>query len=81
MKKYIPIPVIALADIAESFEKDIVVISAWDREHSRLHVSTYGITEEDKYAAAKAGEIVFEALGGDNKEKIVFEDFRVKSET
>ncbi len=58
-KKYKPIPITAARDIAKRFDKQQVIVVAWDAVHGKEHVTTYGTT---KVACAQA------ALGG-NKVK------------
>lgn len=76
MKEYKDIPVRAAVEIAEQFDKDIVVILAWNHEHHKFHTVTYGVAPKDKTPAANLGEIVTKAAGGDVSQKAFVEDFR-----
>jgi hypothetical protein len=76
MKPYIPIPVEAARQIARKFDKQVVVICAWNHEHAQLHTVTYGSQPKDKISAAMAGEICAKALGTDLAESKTYEDFR-----
>jgi hypothetical protein len=73
---YRPVPVAAAAAISENYRKQIVVIFAWDAEHSRSNVSTFGISASDKIVAAEAGERMAEFLGLDMAQRRTHEDFR-----
>ena len=75
-KKYMPIPVKAAKDIAEKYEKCIVIINAWDNVHGLLHITTYGVSEQDKLNAASGGDISAEALGAYMPAKTTYQDFR-----
>jgi hypothetical protein len=75
-RPYTPVPVTAAATIAREYRKSIVVIAAWDPEHGLLHMTTFGVSPQEKQWAATAGEIVSAALGCSPSEKICFEDFR-----
>lgn len=79
-KPYVPVPVEAARDVAHGFEKNIVVIVSWDREHNRLHTTTYGVGAGDKVGAAKLGEILTKAAGIDLTQKVNFEDFRERTQ-
>ena len=76
VKPYLNIRVEVAAEIAKTFEKQIVVICAWSHEHKQLHVTTYGSGPNDKISAAECGEICAKALGMDLCASKVHEDFR-----
>ena len=76
MSEYKDVPVDAAKCIATFYDKSIVIIACWDREHNKLHTTTYGVLPEDKVSAAKGGEIVAAALGTDLTQKQDYEDFR-----
>lgn len=76
MNEYKEVPVEVAKQIAGAYGKDIVVINCYSREHNLLHSTTYGITPADKVSAAKAGEIIAEALGSDVSRLTEYEDFR-----
>lgn len=76
MSEYIPIPVLAAKSLAETYQRDIVIISAWSREHKLLHTVTYGVSAADKVSAANGGEICAKALGMDLSRSQFNEDFR-----
>lgn len=57
------IPQSAAKQIAEEFEKNQVIIVAWDDLHQIIHVTTYGTTRESSAQAAQGGNFVKEALG------------------
>lgn len=77
MINYQPIPVSAAADIAGRYEKDVVVIVAWDRTFEKIHTTTFGITAEDKLAAAELGPILAAAAGAEMTQVHPYEDFRL----
>src|SRR3954454_15981188 len=62
--------------IAEHFEKSQVVVWAWDPAHELVHVTTYGVSAEDKVVAAQSGELVGQVLGLDRSKQRSFQDFR-----
>lgn len=61
--KYKSIPVSAAKAIAETYAKQQVIVVAWDAEHGKTHVTTYGDTAETCRQAALGGDKVKEALG------------------
>jgi hypothetical protein len=73
---YLSIPVEEARKIARAFDKQIVIICAWNREHGRLHTTTYGAEPNDKIHAAQGGETVAKALGFDLERAVFNEDFR-----
>ncbi len=77
---YLDIPVDVARQIAERFLRRIVVILAWDGDTGLLHTTTYGMSANDKLAAASAGELATKALGFDLGARTTFEDFRMPSE-
>lgn len=76
MKPYFNIPVETARKIARDFDKQIVIINAWNHEHARMHTVTYGAAPADKISAAKGGELCAAALGMDPGRKTTTEDFR-----
>ena len=78
MHVYKPIPVAVARSVAESHEKDIVVIMALDRENDRLDATTVGREPADKDIAAKWGEMFAERLGA--RVSTWYEDFRATTE-
>lgn len=80
MHDYKPIPVAVAKSVAESHEKDIVVIMALDRENDRLDATTVGREPADKDIAAKWGGMFAERLGARVSESIMYEDFRATPE-
>lgn len=76
MKPYLNIPVETAREISRKFDKQIVIIFAWNREHAKMHTVTYGVEPEDKISAAKGGEIATAALGMDIAKREPTEDFR-----
>jgi hypothetical protein len=63
MSRYKGIPIKSARDIAHAFDKDQVIIVAWDKTHGKTHVTTYGKTVEECEQAAKGGNLVKRALG------------------
>ncbi len=61
--KYKPIPVAASKAIADAYDKQQVIIVAWDAAHGKTHVTTYGDTSETCRQAALGGDKVKGALG------------------
>jgi hypothetical protein len=74
---YKPIPVDVAAYIASGYDKDIVVITAWSRQHEMTHTTTWGRSAEDKLRAADLGEVLAQAAGADLTQKKNYEDFRL----
>ena len=62
MLRYKPIPIKTAKDIANTFDKDQVIIVTWDKTHGRTHVTTYGKTLEECAQAAEGGNQVKRAL-------------------
>lgn len=75
-KKYKPVSVAAAKQIAEKFDKAIVIINCWDTTHGVLHTTTYGVSKEQKHQAAVGGDISAKALGAEMPRKNAYEDFR-----
>lgn len=75
---YVPVPVEAAAEIGKRYDKDIVVICAWDFAHGMLHTTTWGAAPLDKHHAAVAGEICAKALRADFAARTLFEDYRLR---
>ncbi len=75
MPEYCEIPVHVAKSIAETFQKDQVIILAFDAEHQLTHTTTYGKTAVDKENAAAAGELLSKTLGCDLGKKVEYEDF------
>jgi hypothetical protein len=71
------VPVEVAAQIAERFQKDIVIILCWDALNEQTHTTTWGHSANDKLVAAEAGETVTAAFGADVDKKRVYEDFRL----
>lgn len=61
--KYKPITIKAAKEIANSFDKDQVIIVAWDKKYEKVHVTTYGKSLEDCDQAAEGGNFIKRALG------------------
>src|ERR1043166_3558936 len=76
MKPYLAIPVETARQIARDFDKQIVIVLAWNHEHKLLHTVTYGAQPRDKISAANGGEIAAKALGTDLSKAGFTEDFR-----
>ena len=75
MTEYKQVPVAVAKQIAEQFDKSMVVINAYDPVHKVTATTTYGVSPFDKENAAAAGEITATALGNDLSKKQTFEDF------
>jgi len=63
MKVYKNIPIASAKKIAEQYDKDQVIIIAWDKTHKLTHVTTFGKTVEDCKQAAQGGNKLKQALG------------------
>ena len=59
---YLPIPVSTAKKVAKEFNKDEVMIIAWDDETNQVHVTTYGSTEAHCDNAAKGSKVITEYL-------------------
>ncbi|MGD9644286.1 MAG: hypothetical protein AB7U73_01150 [Pirellulales bacterium] len=75
-ESYKAIPVHVAKQIADHFDKSIVVILAYDQAFLHTHTTTYGRDATDKIAAAQWGEVCTNAVGADIRERTDFEDFR-----
>ena len=73
---YVEVPVSAAREIAERYQKDIVIINAWDAVHQLIHTATYGVTAVDKRFAAHGGHLTSQALGADLSRMQNFSDYR-----
>ncbi len=78
MSNYIPVPVEAAKDIAERFQKSIVIIFAHDPVHGQIHTTTFGVSAQEKLWAAQGGEIATKALGGVTELSVEFQDYRLE---
>ena len=72
---YKAVTVAAAKKIAEAFDKDMVIILAWDARHALMHTTTYGREAPDKEAAAMLGEHLAKACDLDLSQKQVHADF------
>ncbi len=77
VSEYVPIPAVAAKEIADRYQKSIVIIFAHDPVHGLVHTTTYGVREQDKEWAAIGGEIATRALGGMPEAGTCFEDYRI----
>jgi len=75
IQNHTPIPVLEAKKISDQYNKSIVIIAAWDPNSGLLHVTTYGVSENEKVEAALGGEIVSRALGASFSNHY-YEDFR-----
>lgn len=76
MPEYLPVTVEAAREIANRFEKDIVVIVSVDHVHLKTHFTTYGRSPKDKVVAAALGEGLALATGHELNQIQSFQDFR-----
>jgi hypothetical protein len=60
---YIDIPIMAAKAVAEMYDKDQVIIVAWDNTHRRTHVTTYGKGIRNAKQAAQGGNKIRRSLG------------------
>lgn len=60
---YKEIPITAARHIAKQYEKQQVIVVAWDAVHGKTHITTYGIDKEQCRQAAMGGQKVAAALG------------------
>ena len=75
---YQPVPTSAARQIAEDFEKQVVVIVCLDAIHRKTHLTTWGSSPTAKDVAAKWGDLISECLSLSGKEML--EDFRATPE-
>lgn len=78
--EYHPVHVGVAREIAERFQKDIVVIVSYDRQYNLVHTTTFGREPADKDIAAAWGDICVEATGADTSNPTWYEDFRATKE-
>jgi hypothetical protein len=76
MADYKPVPVEVARQIAQQFDKCIVVVMCFDEVHLLTHATTYGMSALDKAAAAFLGDEFTRTMGANLSEKKTFEDFR-----
>lgn len=69
-QRHRPIPIAAARKIAEEYGYDQVVIFGADREQSKNHVATYGVTKEHCDEAAKTGTFITQVLGPQDTESL-----------
>lgn len=69
-QRHRPIPIAAARELAEKYGYDQVVILGADREQSKNHVATYGVTKEHCDEAAKTGEFIGRVLGPQDTESL-----------
>ncbi|NDY56304.1 hypothetical protein G3N56_06040 [Desulfovibrio sulfodismutans] len=55
MAEYVPVPIEAAKRIAEDYDKEQVIIIAYDDKHQLKHCTTYGKTLRDAALAAAVG--------------------------
>jgi hypothetical protein len=67
--KYKSIPIKAAKQISKNYEKNVVVIIAFDKKHNNQHVTTYGKSYDDCVNAAKLGNYIKLNVLGWPKEK------------
>jgi hypothetical protein len=77
---YLAIPVEEARAIGQHFEKDRVVILAYDAESQRTAIVTWGRQPSDKEAAAHVGDRCAELLGCRRDTVEVHQDFRREGE-
>jgi hypothetical protein len=75
MGEYLEVPVIAAKEIAEKYQKQAVVILAYDEMAALTHTTTYGVSAYFKENAAAVGWICSEAIGCDLSRRHDYEDF------
>lgn len=78
-RPYREVPVAEAKRIAEQFDKEMVIINAYDDRHRLTHTTTYGKTPQQKEIAADAGERTARALGCALEAKKSYEDFRYRT--
>ncbi len=65
--QYKDIPISVAKEIAETFDKNQVIIVTWDKVHGKTHVTTYGKSLEECKQAAIGGNFIKKALGWPNE--------------
>lgn len=61
--QYVNVPASAAEEIAEKYNKDQVIIIAWEEQENRTYVTTFGKTKEDCKLAAEGGNLIKKYLG------------------
>lgn len=74
-----PIPVDAVRQIADQWQKDIVLVVAWNEASSTTTVVTWGREPPQKVSAATAGDMIRRMLRLEGRAE-VHEDFRREGE-
>jgi hypothetical protein len=68
-----PIPSEVLKDIAEKFDKDIVVMVAWDMKSGHIHGVSYAKKKAHKAGAHNMSKAFVSLAGGDIEQSVEFE--------
>ena len=79
-QSYKSIPVDAARQVADDYEKDIMLLVGWDWATNSTNVVTWGRDPVQKQAAAVAGETIRQALKLDEASAATHEDFRREGE-
>jgi hypothetical protein len=71
MSKYKRVPVTAAKNIADTYDKEEIIILAIDRKHDKVHITTYGKTKAACKTAEMTGDFLSEIfqLQDDNAPK------------
>lgn len=80
-KEYKPIPVSAAADLARQYDKQMVVVIAYDMVHMQVQTTTFGSEEKYQEFAKVLGEVFTNLAGGDVLKAKVFEDLTSRKQT
>ena len=75
-RTYISVPADEAKNLLENYDKDMVVILAWDMENEQLHTTTSGRDDHFKEYAAAMGDLLPTLIGADITKAKTFEDFR-----
>lgn len=85
MSDYVSIPVATAERVANDYEKDQLIIIAYDKKHNKVHFTTYGKTASEKLDSARSINMMkkhyfgIEVSDGDEA-PIGFEDFEWSNE-
>lgn len=71
-----PIPIETAKQLAEQYGMSQILIVAWQRQPAATHVTTFGVTADDKVRAAQAGDLLCKHMLLYDVNRTVHADFR-----
>lgn len=71
-----PIPIEAAQQLAEQYGLSQILVVGWQRQPAVTHITTFGVTADDKVRAAEAGDLLGKHLALYDVNRTVHADFR-----